>query len=717
MPEATGEMRRRLRQTQLQYIRAQRQAETLGTQIVRPDEDPSFFWQMMDVLNRPQQALFQLLDGIQEGEDTEPIVSNIWNALEGETERITFGDLLRRSGMQNGRKLAMVGLAGDFLVDPINVVPFGAASKLSKAARIKLLASPKGRHAMQVYDEVLRSKPIGNVRGRIKHWFQMKPDFTPELAQVRELEVLRRLRGLEEAGTVQRIAEEAEAFATPVKIGPKGVQKIGRTPQIKVEPVFEAFEKELTDAEKALFGTQVDELNEALGIVNRMQNSHLTGDLPHWILADALHLSSKSARATQQMMQKGEFDKIGRLVREDFQKLSPKDQRILAQAIEELTIPDQTEMARKIAPLREAADDWGAVERAALKARPVIDELFETERKEGVMTPFLGGIFDKEKARIVQKTVQAAARTKEMTAGEYDRFADLLHKVPWGNKEAATEAVNLAEHLRQVGKGNWDREVVLDALEEMPNLREALLKVKGTKAAPLPRGLHADRFRKAKANNELSAQSAYQVLARDIVDHNVAAKQTRLIAARDKALIRLQELKDKVPGYLAEYMDLETVEHLALDIAKSGTRMRRVMVSAKHRSMIQRKWVDENMRPLSRQEILTILDTEADRLAELGRTKFLRKRRTLWEVARGRPAAMMDYTGMDAASMMALRAQVSARAVGRKQFNEAVGKIFGGYDPTAKDAVRLPGFPAGGVRRGRGVPVLHPLVRRRPESL
>jgi hypothetical protein len=140
-------------------------------------------------------------------------------------------------------------------------------------------------------------------------------------------------------------------------------------------------------------------------------------------------------------------------------------------------------------------------------------------------------------------------------------------------------------------------------------------------------------------------------------------------------------------------MDLETVEHLALDIAKSGTRMRRVMVSAKHRSMIQRKWVDENMRPLSRQEILTILDTEADRLAELGRTKFLRKRRTLWEVARGRPAAMMDYTGMDAASMMALRAQVSARAVGRKQFNEAVGKIFGGYDPTAKDAVRLPGFP------------------------
>lgn len=108
-------------------------------------EDQNFLFDVFEIINRPQQAIFGAIKNAQEGKD---ILEGFGRGISG-TEDYYFGDILRNMGVDDtelfknplsGEKVSladMLGLAGDIFLDPMDVPLFALkpaqmASKTTK---------------------------------------------------------------------------------------------------------------------------------------------------------------------------------------------------------------------------------------------------------------------------------------------------------------------------------------------------------------------------------------------------------------------------------------------------------------------------------------------------------------------------------------------------------------------------------------------------------
>lgn len=106
-------------------MRLTRRAMARGLNV--PDEEHQGKWasflELLDNLNRPQSAVFNVVRGIGQGLPPDQVIENFTQGFSFE-ERVTFGDLLEDAGMDHESRLRKVlGFAGDITLDPINLVP------------------------------------------------------------------------------------------------------------------------------------------------------------------------------------------------------------------------------------------------------------------------------------------------------------------------------------------------------------------------------------------------------------------------------------------------------------------------------------------------------------------------------------------------------------------------------------------------------------------
>lgn len=106
-------------------------------------EDQNFLFDIFEIINRPQQALFGAIKNAQEGED---ILEGARKGISGE-EDYYFGDILRNMGVDDtplfqnplsGKDTSLadiLGLGGDIFLDPVDI-PLLAAKPVSEAGKV-----------------------------------------------------------------------------------------------------------------------------------------------------------------------------------------------------------------------------------------------------------------------------------------------------------------------------------------------------------------------------------------------------------------------------------------------------------------------------------------------------------------------------------------------------------------------------------------------------
>lgn len=97
------------------------------------EKDQNFIFDLFEILNRPQQAVFNAWKSSQEGEDA---LKGAWEGLSGK-EDVQFKEILKNYGMSDREgKLDLsdaLGFAGDVFLDPMNLIPLAGFDEFSKA--------------------------------------------------------------------------------------------------------------------------------------------------------------------------------------------------------------------------------------------------------------------------------------------------------------------------------------------------------------------------------------------------------------------------------------------------------------------------------------------------------------------------------------------------------------------------------------------------------
>lgn len=682
--------RKRLVQTERSLRRTTARAERLG--IPAPDITPKepLFLRLLDVLDRPEQGVFQLAESIQTGEDWQQALKDIWGGLSGTAEKVRFADLLRNAGMQDGALTTAAGFAGDVVFDPLNILPVGVTTKIGKAARIKLLATPEGRRAMTWLTEATREAPVlGQTRRLIGRMFN-----TRDVQALTDRPVTEQVRGYVRA--VEKRMEELEKLDEPIVSIRKPETVIitsRRSPGAPIEdiPTLVGSAVPLARTNEALLTAR--ELNDHLGVIRAMSEAHEVGRLPHDILGDFIISAKKSSLEAKQGLLTKWIPAIGTFYRKYVNPLSRKDQELVLMASEESGIASRALRHEKLRPILEQADDPTGVMRAAANHRRIHEVLEDLEDEAGIKVARLGGSLRARRETIYRAT-EMALQKNEFT--QWRETAQAIRTTAFGSKRAQKEAFALADMLDQVGAGRVTREDVLGLMEEMPALRAGLKEFRSARLAPLSKA--AREY--SKRGTEIDAKNAWRVLTEDIVDTRISKGAEKHIARRDAKLKRLATLLDSVPGYVLHYMDDETVEWLGKNIGKDA-RLARGVGSAGHRSLLERKWVDDHGVPLSLDQVKQILTTEGDKLEGLGRS-LLRRKRTWWDIMRGNPGKVGEYFGLDATSALSIRTQRTVQLISGEKFRGEVSRIFGSYP--GSDGVAIAGF------RGKFAPELRQII-------
>ena len=97
------------------------------------EKDQNVLFDLFELLNRPQQALFNAWEAGQEGND---VLEGAWKGLSGQKDT-EFKNILKNYGMEDRKgKLDLVdalGFAGDVFLDPMDIIPLAGFSKFGDA--------------------------------------------------------------------------------------------------------------------------------------------------------------------------------------------------------------------------------------------------------------------------------------------------------------------------------------------------------------------------------------------------------------------------------------------------------------------------------------------------------------------------------------------------------------------------------------------------------
>ena len=97
------------------------------------EKDQNVLFDLFELLNRPQQALFNAWEAGQEGND---VLEGAWKGLSGQKDT-EFKNILKNYGMEDREgKLDLVdalGFAGDVFLDPMDIIPLAGFSKFGDA--------------------------------------------------------------------------------------------------------------------------------------------------------------------------------------------------------------------------------------------------------------------------------------------------------------------------------------------------------------------------------------------------------------------------------------------------------------------------------------------------------------------------------------------------------------------------------------------------------
>ena len=97
-------------------------------------ENQNFIFDIFELLNRPQQALFGAIDAAQKGED---VLGGAWQNFKGDKET-SFKQILNNAGLEDKEGLDLsdvLGFAGDVFLDPLDlaILPVSGVAKGAKA--------------------------------------------------------------------------------------------------------------------------------------------------------------------------------------------------------------------------------------------------------------------------------------------------------------------------------------------------------------------------------------------------------------------------------------------------------------------------------------------------------------------------------------------------------------------------------------------------------